>query len=205
VSAPTKKVERPAAARAVASLPKSLKTQPTPSAPPAKIPTKKAIPTPKKEPAIADKTLSKVKKAATPTPAPPRATISEALRKELEESIAKIEQKSDKKIESPNRSKNRVDPVVLRIDTESEESDYVGVLVAHLHQLLTLPEYGEVKIRLSLRQDGSVVKLTVLNAQSKENKRYLETALPHVRFPKLDGVYANQKECDFILTFLNEN
>lgn len=101
--------------------------------------------------------------------------------------------------------KSQTAPVVLRIDTESEEDDYIGILVGHLHQLLVLPEYGEVKIRLSLRQDGSVVKLAVLNAQSKENRRYLETTLPHMRFPKLNGAYTNQKECDFILTFLNEN
>jgi hypothetical protein len=84
------------------------------------------------------------------------------------------------------------------------QSDYTDILVEHLHQSLSLPDYGEVKIQLSLRQDGTVVKVIVLKTQSEKNKQYLESNLLRLRFPRFDGAYANKKEYTFILTFCNE-
>jgi hypothetical protein len=153
-----------------------------------------------------------------PTPAkktpPPqnRAKISDSLLQELEESIAKIESKSDKGAaakRAPDKSKTFA-PILLQIDSplgndaSGEEGDYTDALVSHLHHSLSLPDYGEVKIQLSLRQDGSVAKLVVLKTQSEKNKQYLESNLPRLKFPRFDGAYANKKEYTFILTFCNE-
>lgn len=190
-------------------------SQPKKETPKATAPTKKPATTtpPNKskntEPAIADKQICKDKKTSPPKTIPqPRAKISDSLLQELEESIAKIEQKADTKGKPEKRQ--HISPLALQIDTasldqtNSEEGSYIEMLVGHLHQALQLPEYGEVKIQLSLRQDGSVVKIAVLQAQSKKNKRYLEENLPHLRFPRLEGSLASQKEASFILTFVNE-
>ncbi len=193
--------------------------QPAPAAPVAKKVEKKiTTPAPKKEPAIADKTLSKTKPKATPqtkTPPapPPRAKISDSLIRELEESIAKIENKSDKGTASrraPISSKATLAPIVLQIDmtdassySDAGEGDYTDLLVSHLHQHLSLPEFGEVKIQLSLQQDGTVGKIVVLKAESEKNKKYLESNLPRLRFPRFEGTYAKKKESTFILTFCN--
>lgn len=158
----------------------------------------------KKQPAIADKQLGQTKKP----PKENRAKISDSLLKELEESIAKIETKSDK---TTVRSKAIV-PITLQIDTITEEdvfsdvsaSSYTDALVDHLHRFLTLPEYGEVKIQLSLRQDGTVAKMDLLRAQSEKNRQYLESNLPRLKFPRFEGAYAKKKESTFILTFCNE-
>jgi hypothetical protein len=178
--------------------------------------TPKQISSKKKEPAIADKQLSKAKQptAKKNLPSQNRAKISDSLLKELEESISKIENKSDKEIAGktiPPRDK-ALAPVSLQIDTPSYEfsnetkgsSDYTDVLVSHLHQSLRLPDYGEVKIQLSLRQDGTVCRIIVLKAQSEKNKQYLESRLPQLKFPPFDGAYVNKKEYTFILTFCNE-
>jgi hypothetical protein len=167
--------------------------------------------TPKKEPAIADKQLSKARQSAPAAPAkkspPPqsRAKISDSLRKELEESIASIEAPVKKK--TPSSSKVLA-PIALQVDAissdVSHDESYTALLISQLHQVLSLPDYGEVKIQLSLRQDGSVAKITVLKAQSGKNKQYLEAELPRIKFPRLDGMYGNKKECTFILTFCNE-
>src|ERR1700722_7215105 len=160
-------------------------------------------PTPKKEPAIADKQLSKAKQPAPPAKKNPppqnRAKISDSLRKELEESIAKMEHAAPTKKKTPPRAKAAM-PIPLQIDADvTENESYTSLLISHLHQVLSLPDYGEVKIQLILRQDGTVAKITVLKAQSEKNKQYLETHLPQIKFPKLDG-----KECTFVLTFCNE-
>ena len=166
----------------------------------------------KKEPAVADKKLTAPAKKNPPPP--PRAKISDSLLQELEESIAKIETKSDKGITSKKTfaSSKAFLPTPLQIDkiaaddlnAEDIKSDYTDVLVRHLHQVLSLPDFGEVKIQLSLRQDGTVAKLNVIKAQSEKNKHYLETNLPSLRFPRFEGIYASKKEHTFILTFCNE-
>jgi len=127
----------------------------------------KPAPASKKEPAIADKQLSKPKQTPPVKKNPAqqnRAKISDSLLKELEESIAKMDNK--KSVSKPISASKALAPVPLQIDLltpdsselEEEASDYTARLIAHLHQALQLPDYGEVKIQLSLRQDGSVVR-----------------------------------------------
>jgi outer membrane biosynthesis protein TonB len=175
-----------------------------------KKPAAKPAPVVKKEPAIADKILTK--KAPPPAkktpPAENRARISDSLLQELEESIAKIENKSDKAKFNKAATTATPSPIQLQIDTQAGEeetsSDYTDNLVGHLHRTLSLPDYGEVKIQLSLRQDGTVAKVIVLNAQSVKNRQYLETHLPRLKFPRFAGAYATKSEQTFVLTFCNE-
>ncbi len=171
---------------------------------------KKPAPSPtKKEPAIADKQIAKSKQPV-PKKNPPtqnRAKISDSLIKELEDSIAKMENKGVNKI--ARTGAKTIAPLSLQIDIPSnamatEEGDYAETLAAYLHQALSLPDFGEVKIQLSLRQDGTVAKVVVLKTQSEKNKQYLESTLPRLRFPRFDGAYATKKEYTFMLTFCNE-
>lgn len=172
---------------------------------------KKPPPVVKKEPAIADKKLAPSKQAPPQKAAPveSRAKISDSLLKELEESIAKIENKSDKTInEKARNAKPALAPISLQIDTtdvEDTSSNYADILIGHLHGQLSLPDYGEVKIQLSLRQDGTVAKLVVLRAKNEKNRQYLEKNLPCLLFPRFEGALANKKEHTFVLTFCNEN
>lgn len=167
----------------------------------------KPTPTIKKEPAIADKQLSQAKPLPAKKTSIPlnRAKISDSLLKELEDSIAKIENKSSKV-----STGKALAPIPLQIDIapsenfEEGQSPYTEGLVNHLHQYLRLPDYGEVKIQLSLRQDGTVVKVIVLKSQSEKNKQYLESHLPRLKFSRFDDADANKKEYTFILTFCNE-
>lgn len=202
-----KQTVTPAIVAAPSSRPQPKKESPKAAASEKKL---TSAPQPKKtEPAIADKQISQDKKPLSSQEIPQkRAKISDSLLQELEESIAKIEQKADKKggIEKLKPGS----PLALQIDTSSpdqthaEEGSYIEMLVEHLHQALQLPDYGEVKIQLSLRQDGSVAKIAVLRAKSQKNKRYLEENLPHLRFPRFEGSLAKTQESSFILTFVNE-
>ncbi len=202
--------KRKVSATALPAAPAPQKTAVQAPPPPAVKKAVKKSPTPvsKKEPAIANKTLSQAKPKSAPPPSPPRAKISDSLIRELEESIAKIENKSDKG--TARSRKISVAPIALQIDmtdafqySDAKEGDYTDLLVSHLHQYLTLPEYGEVKIQLSLQQDGTVGKIVVLKAESEKNKKYLESNLPRLRFPRFEGSYAKKKESTFILTFCN--
>ncbi|MBS0651289.1 MAG: flagellar hook-length control protein FliK [Verrucomicrobia bacterium] len=206
---PKPKIEKPAA-------PAKAPAPPAPKAQPVKAPTPpapKQKPEPKKDPAIADKVINKNAKAQPKKEAKPenRAKISDQLKKELAESIAKIEGKKQTLSQKQQTSRTQsFTPIQLQIDSietgswEDADSDYPNLMIGYLHQSLHLPEFGEVKIQLTLRQDGSVAKLVVLNTESDKNKRYLEGSLPKLQFPSFNGSFAKKKEHTFILTFCNE-
>jgi outer membrane biosynthesis protein TonB len=153
---------------------------------------KKAAPAPsKKNPAKKKVATEKPKPAAkpiqsTPKPLPPPP--------KKEEPIAKIEEE----VYTPPRlelSVPKLEAVAgIVVEDKSEET-----LASFLHGALNLPEFGEVKIALTLKSDGSVEKVVVLFAESKKNRAYLEELLPKLRFPiKLE------KGKTFTLTFCNE-
>jgi len=152
-----------------------------------------STPTPKPvakspKPAVVDKGKPKVVKPAIP----------KELIEELEETVAKIDEKSKKVYSSPKLDVPRLMTPPQMESFFAGEPSYEESLVAYLHQSLNLPEYGEVKIQLALYKDGTVAKLTVLKAESLKNKTYLEKNLPLLKFPSLE------KEETFVFTFCNE-
>jgi len=52
---------------------------------------------------------------------------------------------------------------------------------------------------MTIKKDGTVARLTVLQAESHKNKAYLEKILPLLRFPLI-----LDKEKTFTFTFCNE-
>lgn len=126
--------------------------------------------------------------------------IPKKLLEEIEEFTSQIEEKKEKvyskpQLEIPQAIVSWQDPGIVFGQVDS----YQDTLVSYLHQSLNLPEYGEVKIALTLRDDGSVTKVVVLKAESVKNKEYLEKNLPLLKFPRPEG-----KEHVFVLTFINE-
>jgi outer membrane biosynthesis protein TonB len=203
---PTPSVKTPAVAKQ--SAPIAAAPKPTPikqPTPPKPQPAPK--PTPKKEPAIADKKIAPAKPAPKKQPAQePRANISDALKKELQESLAKLSETPAPSTRSAKKmTTGQQLPPTLHIDSadlSSSQNDYTKMLVHFLHESLSLPEIGEVKIQLTLRQDGTIAKLVVLKTESQKNKSYLEANLPLLRCPHLED--AKKKEMTFALTFCHE-
>ncbi len=177
--------------------PVTAKIQAPPSLPSAKKKTTPLAPSPAKTP-IKKTTLPPVKSQTSPQV---QSALTQKLMLELEESIAKIEGCHDKVDTSLQlKTPHAIDTLkTTRLEQNTTNEDYMGTLVLCLRQSLNLPDFGEVTIRLTLRQDGSVQQLDVLKAESENNRRYLETHLPHVKFPAL-----NNLKHTFVLTFCNE-
>lgn len=164
---------------------------------------------------------SQQKKPPTPAPTSKREVkkipikkseplIPSSLLQELEEGIAKIESLSPLPKEKQGKgSIPALNPLQCDTITPSKKENvqdstsYTDLLVNTMRSMLSLPEYGEVKLQLTLRQDGTVVKIVVLNSQSKQNARYLEMILPSVVFPKFGNGPNTDQEQTFLLTFCN--
>lgn len=145
-----------------------------------------------------------VAKKTAPAPVKSAPAVPANLVQQLQESIAKIDQKSHK--DSPKEVMPAPKWVPeLRIDEEStgEENLFVATLVQCLQETLDLPEFGSVKVELVLRRDGSFVKMKVLHSESEKNKKFLEQELKTVSFPPFNGNLKNEKEHLFVITFCN--
>lgn len=132
------------------------------------------------------------------------------LLKELEETVAKIDEKRDKiipsrQIDAPKWLHPLKIDTIKEIDNDGDVGDesYEQSLVGCLKESLDLPEFGEVKIELTLSINGDMMKLRVLESQSEKNKTYLEKNLKLMKFPPFGGLSSDKKRT-FILTFCND-
>lgn len=175
------------------SKPKPSAKKPPPKKPNEPVKEKAAPPQPK--------VATKKKEAKTPAipPAKPKAeppppAPAPDLWQELDEALAKIETKT-----TPQPAYT---PPPSSFSFSTETSGYEEALISHLQSSLNLPEFGEVKIELTLEADGRVAKMIVLKAESVKNREYLEHTIPFLRFPPLKEEALKQKT--FRLTFCND-
>lgn len=153
-------------------------------------------------------------KKTAPAPKPkakePNGPPAEAveLLKQLEQSLAKIEEPQTAAAPSaPARKRSNFSVPTLKIDHADDEIGdvgYEGQLISYLYNTLSLPEFGDVKMKLTLQNNGICVKIQVIRAQSAKNRRYLEEQLPKLRLPPFTGMLASKKEQTFVVTFCNE-
>lgn len=84
------------------------------------------------------------------------------------------------------------------------EVTYRDELVGRLKLQLKLPEYGDVKVSLTLNRSGGVDKVTILSAESSANKKYIEKTLPNLSFPAFGANFDSLPQYTFTITLSNE-
>ena len=138
--------------------------------------------------------------------------IPEELLKNLEQKLSRLEGIKEKpskktaiivpdKIDPISASKySRLDPFDLDDDVDS----YPEYLAYFLKQELKLPDFGQVKVEITLNKAGCVEKCLVISSQSAKNKKYLEEKLPNLIFPKFKKSNHSYDTQQFVLTFCNE-
>ncbi|KAG8155693.1 hypothetical protein JTE90_011514 [Oedothorax gibbosus] len=170
-------------------------------------PKKTPIPKPIKPLVKKSSSVIKQRKRRIPTPKPPlqEFDIPPSILKQLEESIAKIEQKDDKQCKSSTIVTASLPSKVAVAPAQEEPTlpSYTASLVKELTQILQLPEYGEVKVKITVSPAGKIIELLVLQAESKANKLYLEKCLPNIVLPKYNEKVTLNNEQTFTLTFCN--
>jgi hypothetical protein len=85
------------------------------------------------------------------------------------------------------------------------ETKYEEELILYLESWLTLPEKGEVKLKLTLKRDGSVEKIAILKATSERNSAYIESKLISLSFPRFDAHFKGENAHTFTITLKSEN
>ncbi len=130
------------------------------------------------------------------------------LLKAAQESIAKIDRRSDKleAKSSGQQSIGRVEKLSVTASANLSNSDsaYRDQLASRLRTLLQLPDYGEVELKLSLDRAGKVLKLLIVRTESEINKTYVEEALPQLSFSSFGKSFGSQSSHTFHITLTNE-
>lgn len=162
------------------------------------------------------------KKAAPPPPSPsPKIEKEKPDNKEwialAKEKIGKIALSSDtisnsshqnlKEIATPLPIENFITDLSF-IDSGTtfsvKESAYRDELAKRLKLYLKLPEYGEVKVKLTIDRTGKVTFTKVLSFQSAKNASFIEQNLPKLKMPPFGDNFKGASDYDFTIVLSNE-
>lgn len=135
-----------------------------------------------------------------------------------QESLAKIKQSRDKLPPKPRKETNdlkspteltdlRIEqlPAASTNSLTQHEVNYRDELAGRLKLMLKLPEYGEVKIQLTINRSGQVKSVEILSAESTLNSKYVEKMIPSLTFPSFGHRFQNMNQYTFALTLRNES
>ncbi len=87
----------------------------------------------------------------------------------------------------------------------TNEISYSGEVAARLKMALKLPDYGAVKIELTLDRSGKVIKVKTVHSESNKNKVYVESKVPALLFPSFGQRFQGESQKTFLLTLQNDS
>ncbi|MCB1114917.1 MAG: hypothetical protein KDK71_00480 [Chlamydiia bacterium] len=123
---------------------------------------------------------------------------------DLKESLTKIEKQNAIEMPTPLFFPKNIPSLEIDQAEEPEVTDYFTLIAQTLKSELELPELGDVKLELTVLNNGKVMKLHILHTESEKNRRYLELKLPTLILPSFTEDLKNKPEHTFTLTFCNE-
>ncbi|MCP5504090.1 MAG: hypothetical protein H7A41_02940 [Chlamydiales bacterium] len=137
-------------------------------------------------------------------PKPNSTSKKNEILKELNDSLKKIEPTTSPEQKNLLTFPKNIQSLQIDQTEEPETSDYFTLLAQTLKEELELPEYGDVKLELTVHNNGRVLKIRVIHTASLKNQKYLELNLPKVILPPFSEDFKNEREHTFTLTFCNE-
>jgi colicin import membrane protein len=134
-----------------------------------------------------------------------------------QERMSKITASRDQTVsERANSSSSAVPQAIASLEVDAlpaskgapplsgREAAYRDELAGRLKLQLRLPEYGDVKVNLTLDRAGKVVKAAIVSAESAANRRYIEKTLSGLSFPAFGTNFESAPEYTFAITLSNE-
>lgn len=126
------------------------------------------------------KTTPKPQQKKPPAPTAPQDHLLAEIEKNLESLTASTPTVKKAKIAIPTLN--------TQPQAQPTESFAIEQIAALLQENLELPEFGEVKIKLSINRLGVLETLEILDAKSEKNGEFLKKRLPELPFPCLNEV-----------------
>ena len=173
-----------------------------------------AAPSPVKKEATKKEKIAKKEepKKVAPKPEPKKEVAKidakkETLLKEARDSLAKMGkvEATSGPVDRSNRSTlSSLKAEEMTFSVKGSDNDlYISELIQRLKLSLRLPESGEVVVDLTLKRSGKVAGIKIRDANSSNNKYYVESQLSTLSFPEFGESYPNKDEKLFTLSLQN--
>lgn len=229
---PPKPIEKPKPTSPKPSAPAKKKPDPKKPEPVAKETKPKPKPVPKAETKKPAPKVEKKKEPAKPVEkkeppkevkpkVDPQAEALKAKRKELldkaQKSIAQIDQNRDKLAASlpVSTSMTTLPGNIERLHIETfaeetgqvlspQEASYYDELASRLRLQMRMPEYGGVRIKLTLERSGKFITVSIVSAESKKNREYIEKTLPTLKYPGFGNNFKGEDQYTFCIALSND-
>lgn len=176
--------------------------QPTPK----KVVKKLVEPTKIKKAAPKAPTKTPAKKVEQPKKANPTNEKQKEMLKQAQKLMNQLERAQTKSVTTQIAIPSKISS--LQIDSLADENlgdaNYRDEIAAYLKYQLKLPEYGEVKLRLTLARSGLVSKIEVLQSKSSLNKNYVEMQVPNLKFPSFGNLFNQANQYSFTILLKSE-
>ncbi len=134
-------------------------------------------------------------------------TKKETLLKEARDSLAKMGkvEATSGPVDRSNRSTlSSLKAEEMTFSVKGSDNDlYISELIQRLKLSLRLPESGEVVVDLTLKRNGKIAGIKIRDANSSNNKYYVESQLSTLSFPEFGESYPNKDEKLFTLSLQN--
>lgn len=85
-----------------------------------------------------------------------------------------------------------------------QEVGYHEELASRLKLLMRLPDYGEVKVKLTLERSGKFVDVNIVHAESSANRKYVEKTLPKLSYPGFGSNFGDERQHTFSIILSND-
>lgn len=86
-----------------------------------------------------------------------------------------------------------------------KEANYSDEVAYLLKKSLLLPDYGGVRIKLTLNRSGKVIKVETIHSESVKNKSYIESKIPSLQFPSFGQRFQGVSQYAFVISFQNDS
>jgi hypothetical protein len=90
-------------------------------------------------------------------------------------------------------------------DRSAKEAGYNGEVASRLKKGLRLPDYGAVKIKLTLDREGKVISVETISSESSKNRTYVESKIPALLFPPFGQRFKGATQNSFVITLQNDS
>lgn len=189
-------ISRPIAVRTLPETPKIKETLK---------PNKSPAPKPQKPAAAKPKKTSAPKPSPKTTPPPPAPKKSSEKQKnalsDIQNALSELKQ-IEKKQETP-----LFVPKTLHLVSAEKESffsnSYQETLASYLQEVLDLPEYGAVKIKLRIDRGGKLLESEIISSENRKNSEFLKNRLQELAFPCFNDFDTRENSLTFTISFRN--
>jgi colicin import membrane protein len=91
------------------------------------------------------------------------------------------------------------------IQLSTNEVNYRDEVAYRIKQTLRLPDYGTVKIKLTLNRSGKVITVQIISSESIKNQQYAERTLQGLIFPPFGTRFGDADRYTFLITLNNDH